>query len=108
MPIGTRPVTIRFAVPRVECLECRKTRQVKVTFARQQRRYTNAFRSYVLSLSQCMTILDLSLLLDVSWGTVKEIQEEDLNRRVGKPKLQKLRRIAIDEIAVRKGLSLIE
>jgi transposase len=50
-----------------------------------------------------MTILDLSSLLDVSWGTVKEIQKEDLNRRVGKPKLRKLHRIAIDEIAVRKG-----
>lgn len=103
VPIGTRPVTIRFAVPRVECLECRKTRQVKITFADPKRRYTNAFRSYVLSLSRCMTILDLSSLLNVSWGTVKEIQKEDLNRRVGKPKLRKLRRIAIDEIAVRKG-----
>jgi len=76
---------------------------VKISFADERRRYTNAFRNYVLSLSQSMTILDLSLLLDVSWGTVKEIQKEDLNRRVGKPKLQKLRRIAIDEIAVRKG-----
>ena len=103
VPIGTRPVRIRFDVPRVECLECGKTRQVKITFADERRRYTNAFRSYVLSLSQCMTILDLSLLLNVSWGTVKEIQKEDLTRRVGKPKLQKLRRIAIDEIAVRKG-----
>ena len=103
VPIGTRPVTIRFAVPRVECLECGKTRQVKITFADPKRRYTNAFRNYVLSLSKCMTILDLSSLLNVSWGTVKEIQKEDLNRRVGKPKLRKLRRIAIDEIAVRKG-----
>lgn len=103
VPIGTRPVTIRFAVPRVECLECGKTRQVKITFADPKRRYTKAFRNYVLSLSKCMTILDLSSLLNVSWGTVKEIQKEDLNRRVGKPKLRKLRRIAIDEIAVRKG-----
>lgn len=103
VPIGKRPVTIRFAVPRVKCLKCGKIRQVTIGFAAPKQRYTNAFRDYVLCLSQCMTILDLSLHLDVSWGTIKEILKEDLNRRVGKPKLGMLRRIAIDEIAVRKG-----
>ena len=103
VPIGTRPVTIRFDVPRVECLECGKIRQVKITFADTRRRYTKAFRNYVLSLAQCMTILDVSLLLNVSWGMIKEIQKEDLERRFGKPSLKGLRRIAIDEIAVRKG-----
>jgi len=103
VPIGTRPVRIRFGVPRVECLHCGKTRQVEVTFAQPRRRYTNAFRNYVLSLAQFMTILDVSLLLQVSWGMVKEIQKEDLERRFGKPRLKGLRRIAIDEIAVRKG-----
>ncbi len=103
VPIGTRPVRIRFDVPRVECLECGKTRQVEVTFAQPRRRYTNAFRNYLLSLAQFMTILDVSLLLQVSWGMVKEIQKEDLGRRFGKPRLKALRRIAIDEIAVRKG-----
>jgi transposase len=98
-----RPVRIRFDVPRVQCLKCGKTRQVEVTFAQPRRRYTNAFRNYVLSLAQSMTILDVSLLLQVSWGMVKEIQKEDLGRRFGKPSLKDLRRIAIDEIAVRKG-----
>jgi transposase len=50
-----------------------------------------------------MTIQDVSLLLEVSWGTIKEIQKDDLGRRFGKPSLKDLRRIAIDEIAVRKG-----
>jgi transposase len=76
---------------------------VKVAFADARRRYTKAFRNYVLSLAQCMTILDVSLLLNVSWGTIKEIQKEALGRRFGKPSLKGLRRIAIDEIAVRKG-----
>jgi len=103
VPIGTRPVHIRFDVPRVQCLECGKTRQVEVTFAQPRRRYTKAFRNYLLSLAQFMTILDVALLLQVSWGMVKEIQKEDLGRRFGKPRLKGLRRIAIDEIAVRKG-----
>jgi transposase len=101
--IGTRPVTIRFDVPRVKCLQCGKIRQVQIAFADPRRRYTKAFRNYVLSLAQCMTILDVSLLLNVSWGMIKEIQKEHLGRRFGKPSLKGLRRIAIDEIAVRKG-----
>ncbi len=103
VPIGTRPVTIRFDVPRVECLECKKIRQVKIAFADARRRHTKTFRNYVLALASCMTILDVSLLLNVSWDTIKEIQKESLKRRFDKPSLKGLRRIAIDEIAVRKG-----
>jgi transposase len=41
--------------------------------------------------------------LQVSWDTIKEIQATSLQRRFGKPKLEKLKQIAIDEIAVGKG-----
>jgi transposase len=41
--------------------------------------------------------------LQISWDTVKEIQAKSLQRRFGKPKLGKLRQIAIDEIAIGKG-----
>ena len=39
----------------------------------------------------------------MSWDTIKDIQAHSLQRRFGKPKLHKLREIAIDEIAVGKG-----
>jgi transposase len=50
-----------------------------------------------------MTIKDVAEHLQVGWDTIKDIQARNLHRRFGKPKLHKLRAIAIDEIAIGKG-----
>jgi transposase len=50
-----------------------------------------------------MTIQDVADHLVIGWDTVKEIQAKHLQRRFGKPKLHKLKQIAIDEINVGKG-----
>lgn len=102
-PIGGKPVTVVFPVPRVECLSCRLVRQVKLSFADTRRRHTRSFERYVLELSRLMTILDVARHLDVSWDLVKEIQKRHLTRRFAKPRLKDVRLIAIDEISVRKG-----
>ena len=39
----------------------------------------------------------------VSWDIIKDIQSRSLQRRFGKPKLHKLKQIAIDEINIGKG-----
>lgn len=103
LPIGSRPVSIQFNVPRVYCFDCGATRQVKIAFADPKKRYTRAFERYVLDLSRHMTIKDVAEHLQVSWDTVKDIQARSLQRRFGKPKLHTLKEIAIDEIAVGKG-----
>lgn len=103
VPIGSKPTFVKLKVPRVLCFNCGVIRQVKVSFADPKKRYTRAFERYVLELSRLMTIQDVAKHLDVSWDTVKYIQALSLQRRFGKPKLHKLRQIAIDEIAVGKG-----
>ena len=103
LPIGNKPCFIHFKVPRVLCFSCGKIRQVHVPFAEPKKHYTRAFERYVLELSQSMTIQDVARHLGVGWDTVKEIQKRSLERRFGKPKLHKLKQIAIDEIAIGKG-----
>ncbi len=103
VPIGGKPVHIQFKVPRVRCFVCDQVRQVKLGFADPKKRYTRAFARYALELSRHMTIQDVAQHLQVSWDTIKEIQADALQRRFGKPKLHKLRQIAIDEIAIGKG-----
>jgi transposase len=103
LPIGKQPTLIEFEVPRVRCWECGLVRQVKIQFADPKKRYTRAFERYALDLSQHMTIQDVAHHLQVSWDTIKEIQATDLKRRFGKPKLGKLKQIAIDEINVGHG-----
>jgi transposase len=103
LPIGSRSTTIVFPIPRVACQACGLVRQVKLDFADPRRTYTKAFERYALDLSRCMTILDVARHLGVSWDIIKDIQKRDLNRRYAKPKLKRLRQIAIDEISVAKG-----
>jgi transposase len=103
LPIGRKPTTVVFPIPRVECDACGLVRQVDVLFAESRRSYTNAFERYALELSRSMTIRDVALHLNVGWDLIKDIQKRDLSRRYAKPKLKHLRNIAIDEIAIAKG-----
>jgi transposase len=103
VPIGSKPVHIEFAVPRVRCFACQHVRQVKLRFADPRASYTHSFERYALDLSRHMTIKAVAQHLQVSWDVIKDIQARSLKRRFGTPKLGKLKQIAIDEIAVGKG-----
>jgi transposase len=50
-----------------------------------------------------MTIQDVAHHLNISWDVIKGIQKKRLRRRFARPKLSKLRQIAIDEICIGKG-----
>jgi transposase len=103
VPVGLKPTVLVVRVPRVVCFRCERTRQVKVPFADPRRTYTHAFERYALELSKVTTIQDTARHLDVSWDIIKDIQKRNLQRRFAKPKLKKLKEIAIDEVAVGKG-----
>jgi transposase len=103
VPIGGRPVAVVLPIPRVECPACGLVRQVPLTFADPRHRYTRAFERYALDLSRMMTIQDVARHLQVSWDTIKDIQKRDLQRRFKKPRLSRLKQIAIDEICIGGG-----
>jgi transposase len=103
LPIGARPVIVLLPVARVECQVCCSSRQVRVKFARERVSYTRSFERYVLELSAYMTIQDLANHLQVSWDLVKGIQKRCLQKKFARPKLRKVREIAIDEIHVGRG-----
>lgn len=103
LPIGSKPVTVEFAVPRVECRDCHRRRQVNLGFADPRVSYTRSFARYALELSQRMTIQDVAEHLEVSWDLIKEIQREHLQRHYKRPKLKRVREIAIDEISIGRG-----
>jgi transposase len=103
VPIGGKPVEITLAIPRVACPACDVIRQVPLDFADPRRSYTRSFERYALELSRLMTIQDVAQHLQVGWDTIKDMQKRDLQRRYRKPRLSKLKQIAIDEIAIGKG-----
>jgi transposase len=87
----------------VLCFACGKVRQARIGFADPKKHYTRAFERYALDLSRLMTIQDVAEHLVIGWDTIKEMQAKHLQRRFGKPKIHKLKQIAIDEINVGKG-----
>jgi transposase len=103
VPIGRKPVSVLLPIPRVECRTCGIVRQVAVPFADPRRSYSRAFERYALELGRLMTIQDVARHLQVGWDTIKDIQKRDLYRRFRKPRLRKLKQIAIDEIAIGAG-----
>lgn len=103
LPIGRKMVWLVLPVQRVLCLACGVLRQVKTDFASRRRSYCRAFERYALGLSRHMTIKDVAQHLGVSWDVVKDIRKRNLNKRFAKPKLEKLKQIAIDEISIGKG-----
>lgn len=103
LPIGGKPVVVVLPIPRVECQRCGVVRQVALPFADPRRSYTRAFERYALELSRRMTIQDVARHLEVSWDTIKDIQKRYLEKRFQKPRLGKLKQMAIDEIAIGKG-----
>jgi transposase len=103
VPIGLKRVFLDLEVQRVECRSCGKVRQAKLGFADPRFSYSHAFERYALDLSKHMTIQDVARHLGISWDVIKDIQKRDLTKRFSRPCLKNVKRIAIDEIAVRKG-----
>jgi transposase len=103
LPIGGKPVWIALSIPRLWCSACGKTRQAKVAFADERRSHTHGFERYALELSRHMTIKDVAAHLGVGWDAVKEIQKRRLQVRFKKPRLKRLKQIAIDEISIGRG-----
>ncbi len=96
LPIGHRQVFIGMDIPRVFCQACGVTSQIPVSFAVPNRSYTRAFERYALGLRQHMTVQAVADHLGVSWWEIKDIEKRYLYRKFSKPKLTRLRQIAID------------
>jgi len=100
VPIGSKPVFLELAVQIVQCRACGARKQVKLGFAEPKKTYTRAFERFVIELSKCMTITDITRFLGVCWDTVKDILKKYLRENFSKPVLKHLKWIAIDEVNV--------
>ncbi len=88
-------------------MNCGSRRQESRDIADARKSYTRAFARLVLELAEKMTILDIARYLRVGWHLVKSIIKTDLLRRARRRSWRKVKRIAIDEFAVRKGHSYV-
>lgn len=66
-------------------------------------RVTRRLAYYIYQLCQVMTVTEVADHLNLDWKTVKAIDKKFLEQRYGHPDLNRLRILAVDEIAVRRG-----
>ena len=103
LPIGGRAVFLVLELHILSCMSCGALRQESRDVAEARKSYTRAFARYVIELSRQMTMVAIARHLGVGWDLVKEIIKHRLSKRAKRRSWRKVRRIAIDEIAVRKG-----
>lgn len=105
LPIGGKQTIFMCLLQRYKCKEegCDFDRQQEITFAHGSKTYIKRVVPYVVDLLKIGTIKDVANQLGMSWDTVKEIHKEYLNARYGRPSLKGIKRIGIDEFAIRKG-----
>lgn len=103
VPIGRRPVFIVLHGHRQACKRCGALKRERFAYAKGKRRYMDGFARYVLDLLRFTNMLFAARLLHTGWDLIKDISRRDLQKRFKQRKLSKVRYIAVDEFAVRKG-----
>lgn len=104
LPVGSKRQFLALTIQRYQCKECGKVFQEKIPFCHGNASYTVRFETYVMELLRLGgTISSVARHLGVGWDLVKDLHKAYLKRRYSKPDLSKVRRIGIDEFAVRKG-----
>ena len=107
VPLGAKKVILVAKIPKIYCPVCHANRQVHLPFARPNKHYTRAFESYVLRLLRDMTVQAAADFLNVSWNTVRDIEQHYLEKHFSNPSFKGVRYIAIDKISSKKGFNFL-
>jgi transposase len=96
---------VELVVPnrKLRCANCRTIRTEGHSFLDPYRRYTLRFERAVADLCRHLPIKQVAEHYDLTWHAVKEIDKRRLEREVGTPCYDGLRRLGVDEVAVHKG-----
>ncbi len=104
LPFGSKRTFLSLTIQRYHCKDCEHTYQANIPFTHGSVSYTYRFSRYVLDLLRIGgTISSVAAHLRVNWNIVKDIHKQYLKNHYTYPSLKNVRRIGIDEFAVRKG-----
>ena len=104
LPIGEWDTWLVFPRARLQCPRCGPTVEAVPWLDRYQR-MTTRLAEKIARLAQVMPIKQVAAWFGVGWDTVKQIDQRALAQQLGAAEdhLDGIRRIAIDEFAVRRG-----
>lgn len=104
LPLGEWDTWLVFPRARLQCPQCGPTVEAVPWLDRYQR-MTTRLAEKIARLAQVLPIKQVAAWFGVGWDTVKQIDQRALTQRLGAAEdhLDGLRRIAIDEFAIRRG-----
>ena len=102
LPIGRHPVFLVLHLHRLLCHRCGKLRLEPREIAPPRKSYSFALARLVLELCSQMSLSAVAQHLRIDWHLCKTILLEDLRHKVQRRRLRRVRRIAIDELFVKK------
>lgn len=102
LPISGKEVRLSCEMFVVNCPQCGCVRE-KLDFIDKCSRLTVRFETYIFELVSMSTVKDVADKFQMSWNTVKNIDKKYLEAKFKDIDYGDLKRIAIDEIANKKG-----
>jgi transposase len=106
LPFGGHEMTLQIEYRKIWCDTCGGVRVEQLEFVDTSQRITNRLAAYAAALCQLgMSVQAVARHLDLDPKTVKALDKAALEVAFGETCYEGLQRLAIDEIAVRKGHS---
>lgn len=93
---------LKFTQKKIRC-KCGYRGLEKLDFVAKSRRVTKRMEAYIVSLCEKTSLKEAAEIVDLDWKTVKSIDYNYIKSLIPKISEMKIKRIAIDEIAIMKG-----
>jgi len=100
---GDARIYVEVEIRRVNCRECGKVKQERLSWVSTNPFYTKRFGIYVGRKCRAMTVKDVAKELKLDWHTVKALDKEYMEEQLRRNPVASPGVIGIDEIALRKG-----
>lgn len=102
LSLSDKKVFLRCRYRKIFCPTCESVRIEDLECFDPYCRVTKRMAQYIHELCKVMTVQEVAKHLQLNWKTVKEIDKAFLEEEYGTPKLDGLRILAVDEIAIKK------
>lgn len=103
IPTGSRPNFLVLHGHRLRCRKCQANLHEAIPFAEPQARHTRRLARYIVSLAKFMALFHVAVFLGVGWDLVKLTLVRRLRQKLQQRRPGRIRYLAIDEFAFRKG-----
>lgn len=106
VPSAGKPVYLHIPLNRIKCMRC-GVHDEHLSFVDPYARHTRRLEKMIYLCCRMMTTQDVAEALGLSWDEVRTIDHKHLAQKYRKRPWKNLRKIGVDEVAIKKGHTYI-